>query len=166
MSAGAYATGAQMGLQMWAGVQQANMIRRQSQLTEKIDALNAKYAEYDAYEAEKFGFEESARYEGQVQQTTSSQRAAMAAEDVDVNYGTAAELAEETKLNGFLNVIDIQAQARARALGIKREANSIRLNSSMKSLQAQNNASAAQMSGFVGAATTAGNYVSRRSSGY
>lgn len=142
------------GVQIWSGLQQAEMIREQSKLTQRISELNALFAEQDAYEAEKAGESEAARYQTTIDQTVGDQRTTMAAQGVDINFGTAAALQEETRLTGFLNTIDIKNQARAKALGYKQQARNIRLNGAMGASQAEMNASAAVTSGLMGAAAT------------
>jgi hypothetical protein len=134
--------------QIAEGLQNAEMIREQGKLQKEINEMNAKYAEIDAYEAEKFGFTQAAAYKKQESQTISSQRVAMAAANVDVNSGTAAEIQAETRLTGFLNTIDIQNAGRARAAGIKREASNTRLNGAMGQAQTNIAAADAQRAGF------------------
>ena len=153
MSAGAAYAGV-AGLQIASGLQQAQMIRRQARLTEQLNEMNARFAEIDAYEAEKFGYSEAAAYQTQIDATVGQQKVAFAAQGVDVNFGTAAQLQAETRLTGFLNTIDIQNQARAKARGIRNEASNIRLGSYMSRSQAEINASAVQTQAFLGAANT------------
>ena len=141
-------------LQVWSGLQQAQMMRRQAKLTEQLNEMNARFAEIDAYEEEKFGYSEAAAYQTQIDATVGQQRVAFAAQGVDVSFGTAAQLQAETRLTGFLNTIDIQNQARAKARGLRNEAANIRLGSYMGRSQAEINASAAQTQGILGAVNT------------
>lgn len=154
MSAGAYATGAQMGLQIVTGLQEAEMIGYAGKLQEKLNEINAEYAEFDAFEAEKFGMVQAARYETQVNQAIGTAKVANAVNDVDSNFGTAAELEAENRLTGFMNVMDIQAQGRAQARGIRREARMMRLQGAMGSMQTRMNQADAVGGAFVGAAMT------------
>ncbi len=148
-------TAALGGLQMWSGLQQAEIIKGQSDLTQNMANMNAKYAEIDAWEAEKYGYSETARYQTVVDQTVGEQRAALAASNVDVGFGTAQEIQQETKLTGFLNQLDIQRQARAKAMGLKIEASNYRLQGAFQGLQGESQAAAARNAGIMNGLRTA-----------
>lgn len=150
-----YAAAGIAAYQIWSGLQQAESIRESAKLTKEISEMNAKYAEIDAYEAEKSGYGDTARYQTTIDNTIADQRTGYAAQNVDVNFGTAAEVQADTKLTGFLNQLDIQKQARAKALGYKREARQIRLQGSMGNIQARSNASATVTTGLIHGANTA-----------
>lgn len=154
MAAQAIAMGGLAGLQIWNGIQQAEMIRAQGQVQTQIAEMNAKWAEVDAWHAEQQGEEQVARAKTDEIQTIGAQRTALAAADVDVNFGTAAQIQEETKLTGFLNEIDMRNAARAKALGFKREARGTILQDQMQQSQNAMNARAAVTSGLLSAAQT------------
>ncbi len=148
------AVGIMAGMQMMQGQQQADSIMKSAEFQRQINAFNAQFAEDDAYDAEIAGYTEVARYATQVSGVLGEQRTAMAAANVDVNFGTAAEIQGETKLTGFLNTLDLQQRAREKAYGFKREARNIRLGSSMRQTQASLEASGAQSRGVISAAGT------------
>lgn len=152
MSGPAIAYAAIGGLQMWSALQQADQIRANARLQERIGRMNARFAEIDAYEAEKMGFSESARYQNVVDDIISDQRTIMAANNIDITTGTAKELQEESRLTGFLNQLDVQKNARAKALGLKVEASNIRLGNSMTGIQSEINAGATTRAGIMDAA--------------
>lgn len=143
-----------MAFQVYSGLKQAETIRQQAELTAKLNELNAKYIEYDAWQAEAFGQTEQARYQSEIDRVAGDQKVALAAADVDINYGTAAELQAETRLTGVLNKIEIQNQAYSRSLGYRREANNVRFRSKMQSEQAEAQAQASITAGIAGAAQT------------
>lgn len=149
-----YAYAAMAGLQIAQGLHQAQMIREQSAVQSELNEFNAQFAELDAYEAEKFGETQVAAYDKNVTAVVGEQRARMAAADIDVSYGTASQIQDETKFNGYLNALDIRNQAHAKSLGFKREARMIRLGSTMQSSQAAMQARAAITSGVMGALQT------------
>lgn len=151
MAAGA-AFAALGGFQLWSGLQQAELIMGSARLTNQINEANARFIELDAYEAEKFGYTQSARYQATIDKVLAQQKSAFAASDTDFTSGVAAELQAETKLVGFLNVIDLQNEARKRALGLKTQASNVRLGIGITNAQAQMNAFAAQVGGITGAA--------------
>ncbi len=140
--------------QVISGYQQAEMIREQAKLKQQIDDMNADDALLDAYNAEKEGFSESARYGSVVNSTVGEQRVAYAANNVDVNYGTAADVQDETRLVGAMNVLEIQRRAREKAAGYKKEARNIRLQGGFNRAQAQLDASGAQTRGITSGMST------------
>lgn len=154
MSGAGYAEAGLAGLQIWSGYQTAELIRDSARLQGQINDMNAGFAELDAYNSEVQGFSETARYQTTIDQTVSGQRVAFAAQGVDVSYGTAKEVQNESKLTGFLNQLDIQYQARQKAAGFHREARNIRLGGAMSNLSSEREASSAIRSGIFGAAQT------------
>lgn len=149
-----YVFAAVAGSQLMLAGQQAEMIEQNGRIKAKVDEMNAQFAEADAYDAEQMGFTEAARYQTVVDSTISDQRAGYAAQDVDVNYGTAKELQEESRFIGMLNAVDIKRQARNKALGFKREASAARLGASFTRSQASMDAQGARTAGLINAATT------------
>lgn len=149
--ASGYLYAAQGAFQIASGLQQAELMRESGRLARDIAEINAKYAEIDAYEAEKFGLTEAARYQSKVNSTVSDQRTIMAAQGVDITSGTAAAIQEETKLTGFLNTLDIQAQGRARAMGLRRQASNIRLGGNQQLAQSELDAGSTVRGSTIGA---------------
>jgi hypothetical protein len=140
--------------QIVGGAQQAEQIRRQARINEDINKLNAKYKGYEAYEAEKYGYTQAARYESVVTKTIGEQRAGYASQNVDVNFGTAAAVQEESRVNGFLNALDLQKQARSKAYGLKLDQSNIRFGMYLQSQVAEAQAYGAQASGVMNAVNT------------
>lgn len=141
---------AQGGLQLWSGYQQAELIEGQTDLQQDINDLNAQYVEYDAWEAERFGYTQAARYSGVVDSVVGSQRAGYAAEGVDVNFGTAAQVQEDSRLNAHLNALDIQKAARAKARGLRVEASNIRLQGELLGIEGDLTATSRETAGIFG----------------
>lgn len=142
------------GLQLINGFQQADLIRMQSSISRQVADLNSRYAELDAFKAEQDGLTMSARYQSGVDAILADQKVAYAARNVDFSFGTARAVQDETKLNGFLNTIDIQTQAQEKALGLRREAREARLNSTLGSMGAEQAAASARSAGILQAAGT------------
>jgi hypothetical protein len=143
---------------IYSGREEAKGIAQQAQLAQDIADMNAEFIDLDAWEAEKFGYTQEARYGAIIDKTIASQRVSLAASDVDVNSATAKAVQDETRLIGQLNVIDIQRQARAKARGLKLEASNLRLGSSFSQTQARSNASAAEIRGVSNAAAIGAQY--------
>lgn len=137
-----------MGFNIIAGAHEAEGILGNAALAQKIADSNAFFAELDAWEAEAFGYTQSARYQAVIDRTVGAQRVAFASQNVNVNTGTAKAIQQETKLIGFLNTLDMQKQARDRAMGFRMEASNIRLGSDFRRAQAGAQAGAARGAGF------------------
>lgn len=142
------------GYQIISGIQQGETVRAQAQLNQQIDEMNAQYAELDAYRAEQSGLSQAARYENVINAISAKQKVAFASQDVDINFGTAKAVREESKLNGFLNQLDIKNHAHQVALGYKNQAAGLRLQGVMGIAQANYNASAMQNAAILGGAKT------------
>lgn len=142
---------AEGGLQLWSGFEQAELIREQTELQQNMNELNAQFAEYDAWEAEKFGYEQGARYRAVVDAAIGEQRVGYAAQGVDVNYGTAAEVQEDSRINGYLNALDVQRAARYRAYGLGVQASNLRLQGRMIGIEGNLGAFGARTRGITGA---------------
>jgi hypothetical protein len=145
------AYGGNAAFDLWSGLSQASMIREQSRLTDQLNEMNAQFLDLDAFEAEKYSRQVAAQNETENTHILGSQRAALAGEGVDVNSGTAKDIQNESRLNGFLNTLDIVQQGRAKALGIRREARNMRLQSFMGDIEAQGRAVAATTQGISSA---------------
>jgi len=146
--------GAMAGLQLLSGIQQANNIQRQAELSKKLDQFNIEQAEIDAFNAEADGYTRAARYGSVINEIDSKQRTAYYAADVDPNFGTAADIQTDTKLTGQLNLLDIQSEAHQRALGYKKQANNMRGQSGMNSIAADFQSTTTRNTAILGAANT------------
>jgi len=140
--------------QVFSSVQTSQLMKRQGEFDKRVAAFNAEYLEKDAWEAELLGYSQTARYKVQEDKILGDQVAIFEAQNVDSTSGTAKELQEETKLNSYLNTLDIQKIARADALKLKLEASNVRLLGSFRGLQANSNAATVQSEGLVRGITT------------
>lgn len=153
------------GFQLWSSLQQAQMYQENARIQQQVADMNAKYAEIDAYNLELATEAEIAAYQPVIDQTVAEQRAGYAEQDVDVNYGTAAEVQAETRLTGFMNQLKMRQEGRARAMGIRNEAGNYRLGGATARAQGEMNAFGARLTGYLGAAQTGMAAYSRNSSG-
>lgn len=153
-AAGPYGMAAAAAIQIWSGYQQASDARHQAELQRTINEANAKFMEYDAWETEKFGYTQAARYQSVVSDVIGKQKVGFAAQGIDISTGTASEIIKESKLTGLLNALDIQSKARGEALGLKMNASNLRLGSDLTDSQASATARSHQISGYLGAMQT------------
>lgn len=142
------------GIQILQGLQRAEAIRANARVTQRINEINASNIEIDAYEEEKFGYTQLARYQTQVDQVMAKQESLYAYQNVDITSGTAKQLIDESRLNAFLNTLDIQTAARKRALGLKVQAGNVRLGGYLSGISSEAAADSAVMSGVLGATAT------------
>lgn len=150
----AYAYGGLAALQLVGGYYASENIKATADLNNDIADMNAEFAELDAYDAEIDGYSEVARYQSVIDSTLGTQRANLAAADVDLNYGTAATIEEETRFIAEVNKMEILAQAEAQSLGYQREARDYRLKGFLDSAQAAGRASSARFGAVTSAANT------------
>lgn len=142
------------GFQLLSSAQQAESLRESAQLYREIDELNAGYAEVDAWKAEQEGYTQEARYQSVIDQTIANQRATLISQDVDVNFGTAKALIEESKVTGFLNKLDIRNQAHQQALGYLDQAHNYRIQGALRTSQAAFDAASTKSAGLMNAGST------------
>lgn len=140
--------------QLASGVQMAQLTRENNKLSQRVADFNADQYELDAFNAEADGYTESARYATTINNVISDQRVALAARGVAVDSGMGKSIQNESRLNGFLNTLDIQNQSHLRALGFQNQARNTRLNSILQSAQVNQQATAQQTAGLMSAAGT------------
>jgi len=154
MAAQLFAAGGIASLQLISGYYAAKSVRESAALNKDIADLNAEFAELDAYDAEIDGFSEQARYQAIVDKTLGEQTAILAAQDVDLTFGTVGEIQKETRFIAEINKMEIQKQANERALGFKNEARSLRVGGFLERLNADVKASQIKFQSVLGAAQT------------
>lgn len=150
----AIATAAMALFQVVSSNQTAQLMKRQGEFDTRVAAFNAEYLEKDAWEAERFGYSQTARYKAQEDKILGDQVAIFEAQGVDTSFGTAKELQEETQLNSYLNTLDIQKIARADALKLRLDASNVRFLGGLRGLQANISASGVKSEGLVRGITT------------
>lgn len=161
-----YAMAGLAGLQLATSYFAAENIRQSAAINQRVAEINAEFAELDAYDAEIAGFSEVARYQSVIDATLGEQQAGFAAADVDLNFGTAAAIMEETKLIGELNKLELINQAEQQALGFKNQARNFRLGGYLARMGAEGNAAQVQLQGVLGAAGTGVQAIRSNATGY
>jgi hypothetical protein len=142
------------GAQLASGYFASQNIRATAALNKDIAEMNAEFAELDAYDSELEGMSAATRYQSVIDNTLAEQQTALAAADVDISYGSAASIGEETKFIGQLNQMEITKQAQEQALGYKRQSRDFKLSGFMQSAEGKSRASQAMASGITSAAST------------
>ena len=88
---------------------------QQSKVAGDVAARNAKIADMQAEDALRRGENEAAALRRQVAATKSAQRVSLAAKGLDLTYGTAADLQDQTDFFGEYDVATVRANARKEA---------------------------------------------------
>jgi len=145
---------AMAAMQLANGYFASQNVKATAELNREIAEMNAEFAELDAYDAEIEGYSAQARYQSTIDNTLAEQKTMMLAQDIDVSYGSAASIADETNFNGQLNMMEIKKQAQEGALGYTRQARDMRLNGSLAYGDAQAKASAIMGDAIVSATKT------------
>lgn len=88
---------------------------QQSKVAGEVAARNAKLAELQAEDALRRGEREAAELRRRVAATKSAQRVSLAAKGLDLTYGTAADLQDQTDFFGESDVATVRTNARKEA---------------------------------------------------
>lgn len=142
------------GLQIVSGLMQGEAIMQNARFKKEIDDLNAQFAELDAFHAIQEGEAEVAQYDKKVTEVEGAQRTALAANNVNVGYGTAADLQTDTKVTGIMQALNIRKAAQDKATGYENQAMNSRLSGAFSLEQGSLNAGAAQAQGIIGGLNT------------
>lgn len=107
------------GLAVVGGVQQARAAKAAGEYAAEVDEQNAKIGRQQADQARQIGNMEEERQMRRVRAAVASQRAAQAANGLDVNSGTALDLQAETAGFGAADALNIRANALRQAWGFE-----------------------------------------------
>lgn len=88
---------------------------QQSKVAGEVAARNAKLADLQAEDALRRGENEAAELRRRVAATKSAQRVSLAAKGLDLTYGTAADLQDQTDFFGESDVATVRTNARKEA---------------------------------------------------
>lgn len=137
---------------------QAKAIQENAKFAAAIAELNAKRAEIDSIQSIRDGRAQEARYLTQVQGVQDAQTAAFASQGVEVKADATGDLIAESSLNAALNIIDIRNAAFQNYSKFQSEANQRRSNAAIGLYNADNEANATRIAGYVGALSSVAGY--------
>ena len=123
--------------QLISGFVQADMVAKQAAIQKQIDEENAKLAEFDAWRMEGYGQTAVAQYQQQIDQAAGAAKVSAAAAGADIRSGSLSEVVAENDMIGVMNQMEIENQAREKALGYTRQARNIRTGSMISQSQAK-----------------------------
>lgn len=113
------ATAAIAGVTVLSSYLQGESAKEEAKYKDRIANANAQFAEAQAIRVIQAGEQEANEYGRKVRKTVGSQRAALAAQGVDVGVGTASELQAETLEIGAKDQETIRNNAFLEAYGLK-----------------------------------------------
>ena len=152
------------GLSTYGAIRQGNAAKKagdaQQRAADKSGELadfNAQVAELQADDAIARGVEEEQRFRARVRGTIASQRAGYAASNIDVNFGTAADVQADAAFLGELDALTIAGNAAREAWGFKMQAEDLRRRGTLAREEGVAFAEAGRVgrtSGYLNAATT------------
>lgn len=154
MAAQAFIYGGMAALQLAGGYFASQNIKESARINREIAEMNAEFAELDAYDAELEGYTRLGRYQSVIDNTLSEQQAIMTAQNIDVSYGSAATIQEETRFMGELNKMELEKQAQEAALGYTRQARDIRFGANLEQGRENSRAASTMFNSVLGAANT------------
>ena len=105
-----------------AGIAQAGAEEAQGEFQDAVAQANARFSTLKAEDAIRRGDKVAGAYGEKVGQTIGAQRAALAAQGIDVDAGSAADIQDETRLIGAEEAETIKNNAFREAMGFKTEA--------------------------------------------
>lgn len=123
MGAIAAITGGMALMQAGQTYSQANAVKSQGQYQSQIYDSNARMANLQAEDAINRGNKEANNVKRQTRVLIGSQRAAMAAQGIDLGVGSALDIQEETAALGAEDALTIKNNAWREAWGYKAQAN-------------------------------------------
>lgn len=153
-----------MGLSSVGGsISQSQAIKAQGKYAQRVSEINAENAERAAEDALKRGDKAANTARRDVKRVVADQRAATAAQGVEVDSGTAADIVDETLEIGEADVRTIKSNAWREAWGFKQAAINASTEGKIASIAAENNAKATLLTGGMNAIGTVANGVRAKS---
>jgi len=131
-------------------MQAANAQAKAAEYNAKVQDMNARIAERQARDAIERGQDEEQRKRMEVQRILGQQKAAMAANGVDLTFGSPMDVIVDTAVLGELDALTIRSNAYREAYQYRVDAANRRAGATMNRMEA----SAARTGGFLSAAGT------------
>lgn len=122
------------------GLLQANSQYQAGRQNQALAKYNAKVADLQAKDALSRGRESERRLRTQTRQQIGSQRASLAAQGIEVNEGTAADIQDDTAYFGELDALTIRNNAALEAWGYRTQRVNHQMSGEMAMARGRNNA--------------------------
>jgi hypothetical protein len=144
---GAFTTGAMIALSAANTLGSYSQSRKNAQAAERIGAYegaaldeNARYTELQAEDALQRGRETELFVRGETRKVVGSQRVALAAQNIDIDEGSAGAIQAEAQAIGSFDALLIRQNAMREAYGFRVEASNLRSQAQMARMGGANRA--------------------------
>lgn len=152
LAVGAIGTVAGTALGVVGSYQQGKATEAQYNYQAQVNRQNAEIAKDNAAMERQTGLEEARRQRIATLQAIGEQRVGLAANGVDVNYGSSLDIIEDTAALGELDALMLQTEAERRAINYEIQANNFTNQANMDSFAAINARRAGTMNAWGAAA--------------
>ena len=142
----------QGGLSINQANQQAKSLRAQAAYQASMAEVNAQFSEMQANDVMRRGKQEATAVRKEGQKIIGAQRAALAAQGIEVDTGSAAELQEETAMLSAEQAVKVQNNAWREAWGYKTQAAQMRSAARFGQIEAAMKVQSTLMTGGIQAA--------------
>lgn len=139
-AAAPYIATAQAGVGLYGSYAQSQALKEQGKAEEKLAEQNARLKELQAEDAILRGKADAAEVKRRGRYVKGSQRAALAAQGVSVDTGSAAAVQNETDTMSGMDALTVQNNAFREAWGYRSEASNERFRGRMERLKSRNEA--------------------------
>ncbi len=136
----------------YSGIQSYQSGQRQAEAAEASAAYNARLSENEAVKTRQKGNEEEIALRNRTAQLKARQRSQLAASGVDVDFGTAADLQEDTDILGEADALRVRRNYEDQALALESQAELGTFQGDAAAANARAQGTAGLVSGIRGAA--------------
>jgi hypothetical protein len=150
------------GATLISGAMEGENAKMQGKFQSSQEMQNARYAEMNAADAIKRGDKEAINVKNKANQLKGSQRAAMAAQGIDLSSGSSADIITETETMGSLDALTAKNNAYREAWGYRSEANNRRAAGKFARMAGSNAAQATLLTSGIKAADVGRDYMKKQ----
>jgi hypothetical protein len=154
MSAGAAIAVSQVGAGIGQGLRQAEQIKTQADLENRLTEVNAQTSLFLAEDAVKRGKRDAQLARDEIERIVGTQKAGFAAQNVQTDTGSALAVVEDTRRIGASEVAAIKVNALREAFVHKGEALGLRLEGRLRRISSRAQAKSLIASGGIGGIQT------------
>lgn len=135
---------------VYGSIQQGNAAKASAEYQAAVDRNNQQVAEWQTKDALDRGKEAERQQRLKVQSALGSQRAAMAANGVDLSSGSPLDILGDTTMYGEMDALTIRSNAEREAYGYRVQSQNFASNAQLSQMRG----SSAQTAGMIGAGST------------
>lgn len=134
---------------LFGSYQQSEAIKAKAEVDRELAQANKEMAEFKAKDAIDRGRDEENRFRKNIKRVIGSQRAALAAQGIELDEGSALAIQEDTAVIGEIDALTIRNNARREAWGYKSQALSMNFQSQIDYATSRSRARSTMLTGLV-----------------